>query len=146
MKRTTIKRSTKPIRRNARPRKRRRGSQAALGRLADKLWARLVRRNGVCELAGHPCKPGLKCSGVIQAGHGWSRRYRGTRWLPINGVAICSAHHVALTHDPIAWDDFLREFWGQPTYDALRKLAIRTTKDLDLPAIVAGLDGAVRLS
>ena len=121
----------KPAKRPRKPRtrlwKRRRGSKAALAREADKLWSSIVRTRGECEKPMTYRCPGPWCSGVIQAAHGLSRRYRNTRWLLINGFALCQAHHVYYTHRPIEWDEWLRWAWGQATYDELRKLALSPT-------------------
>jgi len=74
----------------------------------------------------------------LQGGHGLSRRYRGTRWLPINGVALCAKHHVVMTHDPLAWTAWLKAAWGLPVYEELERLARATAKP-DHAAIVAKL-------
>lgn len=120
------------IARRKRPRRRRRTAQAALGRQADWLWSRIVRSRGRCEI-------GAGCNGSLQAAHGFSRRYRGTRWNLLNGFCLCAGHHMAFTHDPLLWDDHLVSAWGLPVYEELRRLARRTTKDLDLEEIVAKL-------
>jgi len=94
-----------------------------LGRVADKLWSEIVRSRGECEVCSKR-PPGV----VLQGAHGFSRRYRGTRWLPINGFCLCSGCHVRYTHDPLAWDDFLRENWGALVREELRGLALLVTK------------------
>ena len=134
MKRTAIKRSVKPIARRTRPRRQRKTTRAALGRLADKLWSQIVRLAGECE-----CCSKRPPAVVLQGGHGFSRRYRGTRWNLLNGFCLCSGCHVRFTHDPIGWDNFLRVGWGAPVYREMRRLALRTSGDLDMPAIVAKL-------
>lgn len=132
--RKPLKRSVKPIARRTRPRKQRKATRAALGRLADKLWSQLVRLKGECDACGGR-PPGI----VIQGAHGFSRRYRGTRWNLMNGFALCSGDHVRFTHDPISWDDYLRAAWGESVYQEMRQLALKTSRDLDMPAIVAKL-------
>lgn len=133
-----LKRSTKPIARRTRPRKQRKSTRAALGRIADRLWSQIVRGRGECECCGQrPPAVGL------QGAHGFSRRYRGTRWALINGFCLCSGCHVRFTHDPIGWDDYLREAWGGGVYEELRFVAQRPAKDLDLAAVVARLEAEV---
>ena len=134
MKRTAIKRSVKPLARRTRPRRQRKTTRAALGRLADKLWSQIVRLKGECEACGK--RPP---SVVLQGAHGFSRRYRGTRWKLINGFALCSGCHVGYTHDSLAWDDYLVTAWGQEVYDELRDIATNRGGSVDLVATVAKL-------
>lgn len=82
----------------------------------DSLWGRLVRAKGRCEVCG-------KTDG-LQAAHGFSRRYGGTRWVLLNGFALCNGCHVRFTHDPLGWDAILRERWGEAPYEELRRLAL----------------------
>lgn len=110
----------KRIVRKCRPRKRRRGTKAAMAREADRLWSAMVRMRGACEMGGEH-------SGPLQGAHCFSRRYRNTRWLLINGVCLCAGHHVAMTHDPLAWDDWLRLTWGEGVYLELKRLAQKST-------------------
>ena len=83
----------------------------------DSLWARLVRAKGRCELCG-------KVEG-LQAAHGFSRRYGGTRWVPLNGFCLCNGCHIRYTHDALGWDVILRERWGESVYEELRRLALK---------------------
>ena len=117
----------KPAKRPRKPRprlrKRRKGSKAALAREADKLWSLIVRAKRYCE--GEPSGPA--CSGSLQAAHGFSRRYRNTRWLLVNGFALCAAHHVYWTHRPLEWLEWLTDEWGFSVYEELRRLALSPT-------------------
>lgn len=118
-----------------RPRRQRKGTPAAMAREADRLWSKIVRASGHCAF------PGLGIvdpphGGSLQAAHGFSRRYRNTRWLPINGFCLCAAHHVYFTYRPLEWDDWIRWQWGGLAYNELRLLALRTTK----PDVAAALD------
>jgi len=132
--RTPLKRSQAPIPRSTTKKgtrtSRRRKKRLSLSKQADTLWARIVHLAGRCE----------ECGSVerLQAAHGFCRRYRGTRWLPINGFCLCARHHVYWTHRPLEWDTWLRGAWGPGCYDELRRLALATAKP-DLPAIVAKL-------
>jgi len=126
-----IARSRKPISRKSRPRTRRKGKRASLAREADRLWSLIVRRRGTCEMDGTHAGP-------LQGAHGFSRRYRGTRWLLINGVALCAKHHVVMTHDPLAWTAWLKTAWGDLVYEELERIA-RMVSTPDHAAIVAQL-------
>ena len=108
----------------------RRKKRISLSKQADALWSKLVKLGGTCNLCGSTQR--------LQAAHGWSRRYRGTRWLPINGWCLCSGCHWRFTNDPIGWDNVMRGGWGQPVYDELRALALKTAKP-DFPEIIARL-------
>lgn len=120
----------KPIARHSKPRSRRKGKRASLARQADQLWSVIVRRGGKCE----------GCGGRehLQAAHGFSRRYRGTRWLPINGFCLCRGCHKRFTHDQLGWTAWLKERWGLPVYEELERRARAITKS-DHAAIVTEL-------
>jgi hypothetical protein len=139
LRRQPIARSTKPIKRGRpivkgrRPRKQRKGGKAALGRACDKLWSLIVRQHGSCKVC-EKAPPAV----VLQGAHGFSRRYRGTRWNLLNGFSLCSGCHVRLTHDPIGWDNWLRVAWGASIYAEMRRLAICGPKP-DLAAVHASL-------
>lgn len=92
-------------------------------READRLWSLVVRGSGEgCEMADrHPTFP---CGGPIQAAHGFSRRYRGTRYVLLNGFRICAAAHRYWTERPLEWDELLRERWGEVVYEEMRRLAL----------------------
>lgn len=116
------KRSAKPrkrIARGKRPRRQRKSAPAALAREADRLWSLLVRARGKCEAEGPHAGP-------LQGAHGFSRRYRHTRWALLNGFCLCAACHMRYTHDPLRWEGYLRDAWGDAVYDELRKIALRT--------------------
>lgn len=118
------------IARQTRPRKQRRGKRPSLAREADRLWSLIVKKCGRCEDCGR--------TDFLQAAHGFSRRYRGTRWLPINGFCLCRRCHMRWTHDPLGWTGWLRKRWGLPVYEELERLALTITKP-DHKAIVAKL-------
>lgn len=118
--------------RASRPRKQRKGKRASLARECDRLWSLIVRHS----LGGRSCISGS--SHLLQAAHGFSRKYRATRWLPINGFPLTAGEHWRYTNDPLAWDEFLREQWGQPVYDELRRVALKNEKQ-DMPAVLSAL-------
>lgn len=128
-----------PIQRRAIGRKRtpaRRKKRQSLSKRADALWAQVVKAPGRCVACGSTER--------LQAAHGISRRYRGTRWLPINGFCLCARHHVYWTHRPLEWDCYLQAAWGQPVYYELRLLALKKATP-DFPAIIAALSAEVRV-
>lgn len=131
---TRLRRLSKPIPRRAKSKgtrtPARRKKRMSLSKQADALWSKLVKLPGACEICTLPSR--------LQAAHGFSRRYRGTRWLPINGFCLCAGDHLTMTYNPIAWDDWLRARWGAPVYAELRRLALKTAKP-DFPAIIAAL-------
>jgi hypothetical protein len=116
--------------RKSRPRRQRKGKRASLAREADRLWGLIVRRCGRCE--------GCGSTQFLQAAHGFSRRYRGTRWLPINGFCLCRKCHMRWTHDPLGWTAWLKERWGATVYEELEQMARKIAKP-DHREIVAKL-------
>lgn len=83
---------------------------------------------------GH-CEHCFRKNAVLQGAHGFSRWYRATRWLEINGFSLCQGCHVYYTHRPLEWDSYLRVAWGQPVYDELRHAALKNAKQ-DMPAVL----------
>ena len=69
----------------------------------DTLFGQIVRSTGVC--AGR-CEG--KPSGVLQCAHGFSRRYRATRWDERNAWCLCQGCHLYWTLRPLEWDDWMR--------------------------------------
>jgi len=108
----------------------RRKKRLSLSKQADALWSQIVKEKGFCECCGK--REGL------QAAHGFSRRYRSTRWLPINGFCLCAGCHVRFTYDPLGWQKYLREAWGHDVYEELMDRAMVFAKP-DLKATVTAL-------
>lgn len=127
----------KPLRRS-RIAKRPKASRKKLARYADSLWSQIVRRRetGCVDTKAHAC------AGAFQAAHGFSRRYHATRWNLLNGFKLCAGAHVRYTYDPLAWDAFLREWWGEALYTELRTTAQGNAKQ-DLPQIVTALEAVL---
>lgn len=125
--------------RSVKPRKKRKGKRASLARECDRLWSLIVKCRIGCEALVLSCCENLySVFQSYQAAHGFSRRYRATRWLPINGFRLCRACHVYYTHRPLEWDVWLREAWGEPAYTELRYLALKNEKQ-DMPSVLAKL-------
>lgn len=116
----------------------RRRLKQATSKQCDILWSRLVKVPQRCHLKG---RDRVKCAGPFQAAHGFSRRYRGTRWDLLNGFCLCAGHHVFYTHHPIEWDDFLRSEWGGPFYEGMKLAALTVTRP-DLAQILAALQSS----
>ena len=82
---------------------------------ADRLFSKYVRlRDGRCRLCGET--QGLQCA------HLFSRRYRATRWDVRNAWALDARCHMKWTHDPLGWDDLLRQHLGGE-YEVLKTMA-----------------------
>lgn len=86
---------------------------------ADTLFSKLVRSRGVCEI-----KTDTECLGSLQCCHGFSRRYRATRWDSDNAWAGCARHHQYWTAHPIEWDDWMLRKLGMTQYASLRYRAM----------------------
>lgn len=125
-----------PIKRKARPKTKRGTKRASLVRQCDKLWGEIIRAKGPCIAA--VWEPGHVCGGPIQAMHGLSRSYHGTRWNLDNGLPGCRNSHMAWTKAPMRWARFLIDRWGITGYDAMWKQA-QAGKPKDMAAVLAGL-------
>jgi len=99
----------------------------------DDVFRDIMRSQGKC----HRCGRGPE-QVVLQCAHGFSRRYRGTRWLEEANFCLCSGCHMFFTWRPIEWDDYMRNTWGEETYEHYRALAQAITK-ADKPALYAQL-------
>jgi hypothetical protein len=91
----------------------------------DRMWSRAVKADGYCFFAG---KDHLKCKGWLQACHGISRTYRGTRFDLRNGLPGCASHHKYYTHRPLEWDRFLELYWGEELKTEMERTALAVTK------------------
>lgn len=127
--RKRIERNKQRIPRNKRPAKVRKTPRSKLKRMADKLWSLIVRAAGKCRVCG--------TSARLQAAHGFSRRYLGTRYDLRNGWCLCSGCHVFFTHRALEWDGWMRKELGE-IYEPLRKQALTVTTP-DYEAIIARL-------
>ena len=88
----------------------------------DGIFGKIMRSRGVCEYCGN-----TRDNSVLQCAHGFSRRYRGTRWTEEANFCLCSGCHVKFTYDPIRWDDWMRMKLGD-RYEPLRLQALAITK------------------
>lgn len=94
------------------------GSKTAAAAEADVLFGKIVRSPGRC----------VECGSVafIQCAHGFSRRYRATRWHLQNAWPLCSACHKRYTENPLKWEVWLHRVWGDEKYAEMRDLALNT--------------------
>lgn len=113
--------------------KRKKTKKQSITAVLDATCGELVRSRGHCEECG--------TSSDLQWAHGFSRRYRNTRWDTRNGFALCRGCHFRFTHRPLEWDDWLRAKWGDDLYDEIRALALSTEK-VDHAAVLASLRAA----
>lgn len=109
---------------------RKKPTQKQLVAKADALFSLIVRAPGRCENCGETQN--------LQCAHGFSRRYRNTRWDERNAWCLCRGCHMFFTHRPIEWDDWMIGHLGLPRYERLRSRAMSTEK-VDLPAVLARL-------
>ena len=89
----------------------------------DTLFSLIMRSKGRCDFCGKS-----RHVAVLQCLHGFSRRYRGTRWEEDANFCLCSGCHVMFTYDPIAWDNWMRAVWGDEKYWEVRRRAQAITK------------------
>lgn len=87
-------------------------------RRADRLVGDFVKaRDGGCVAKGHH-------NGSLQWAHIVSRRYRAVRWDPDNAVALCAAHHMSFTVNPLAWDVWVEQRIGADAYRLIKQRAL----------------------
>ena len=86
----------------------------------DDVFRDIMRSRGKC----HRCGRGREHGVILQCAHGFSRRYRGTRWTEEDNFCLCSNCHVFFTWRPIEWDNYMRNAWGEEKYDRIKAQAI----------------------
>ena len=88
----------------------------------DKAWAKGIRENanGICELCGSSTQ-------FLQSHHLLCCRHRPTRWLMLNGVALCPRCHkfgaYSVHRNPIYAIERFREIRGEKWYQQVKWLA-----------------------
>lgn len=101
---------------------------------ADKLFGRLIRKNGRCTVEG--------CANTsIQCAHVISRRYLTLRVDFGNAVPLCSSHHTFWTHRPLEWEEWANEHLDG-AYERNKQQALadlRAGVTVDWPAKLAEL-------
>jgi hypothetical protein len=97
------KRSPKPrkrVKRSIRPHAVRQTKRAAQERKLDSLWRVWILRGWQGPIACWECN----WEQATDAAHIVSRRYKRTRWHPLNGLALCRRCHARFTRNSMAWD------------------------------------------
>jgi hypothetical protein len=98
------KRSPKPrkrVKRSVRPHAVRQTKRAAQERHLDRLWRVWILRGGQGPI---PCWRKGCWEQATDAAHIVSRRYKRTRWHPLNGLPLCRDCHARYTRLPRKWD------------------------------------------
>ena len=88
---------------------------------------RRTDRDGVHRAKCHRCGRGFP-EASLQCAHGFSRRYRGTRWTEEANFCLCNKCHIFFTWRPIEWDDYMKNAWGEERYSEFRRQAQAITK------------------
>lgn len=101
----------------------------------DALFGKLVRLPGRCVICGSTDR--------VQCAHGFSRRYRAIRWDFRNAWPMCAAHHYKYTLNPLEWDDWLLDTWGELLYAEMRALALSGERP-DLKKLAESLRARVK--
>lgn len=100
---------------------------ATLRDRSDRLWSMIVRaRDRACVRCGE--RFGLEAAHII------GRRYRGTRWDPANGRALCRTCHVDVGSTAERWVEII----GLDEFHRLYRQAQQVTKP-DLELVYEGL-------
>ena len=122
----------KPTRRGKKTSKRRK-SRLALRKECDRRFAVAVK-----ERDGWACRA---CGSIhsIQCAHLVSRRYHATRWSMSNAVALCARCHMKYTYDPLAWDDWVADRFGDAIYAELRRVARQGVSHVDYEDVLKSL-------
>lgn len=78
--------------------------------------ARVRARDAVCRKCGS--------ERALQWSHWPSRSYLGTRWLDDGAVMHCAPCHVSFTYSALEHEAWMRETFGEPKVEALKKRAL----------------------
>ena len=98
----------------------------------DRIVGSLVRARGECEVCGNRVGP-------FNWAHGFSRRYLAIRWSLLNGFCLDRSCDYRMTMNPLRWDQFLREKWGESVYEELRMVALSSVEPPDYAEVLRGL-------
>lgn len=109
-------------------------TQSQLVRKADELFSLIVRRPGFCFICGDTFR--------LQCAHGFSRRYRTTRWALDNAWCLCSGCHTYYTHRPHEWEHWMQQQLGLRGYRSLQGRALAVGAKVDVAAVLEALEAA----
>lgn len=106
----------------------------------DKLFGKFIKQRD-----GHACQwPGCDRYDLdLQCHHLITRTYRKTRFEPDNGITLCRAHHMFVTHRPLENLDFAFSIIGEERYWELKHQAQSVVYKVDLAEVLAELKGKV---
>lgn len=117
-------------------------SYRKLQSVADELWSVWVRAYGpdceVCHVYFHPS--------AMQCMHGWSRRFKATRFHPDNTFRGCAPCHRRNTPAGPDWYDWMEQRLGSDKFRTTKRLAATRTKltTSDLHLVI--LDARTRIA
>lgn len=103
---------------------------------ADRLFSLLIRKVGVCQLAG---RDKVRCGGGLQCAHIVGRACFRIRWDTANALSLCAGHHVYYTHHPEDWREIVGELF--PEEWAYVSLERNKKWDKDIDGVLEGLQG-----
>ena len=93
----------------------------------DRIFSLYIReRDGwrcrKCKTPYHSPTSSLQCAHIM------GRRSKGTRWLPLNAIALCAGCHIHFTGQPLDFYDWLKAEIGERSLDQLRFKSKQPTK------------------
>lgn len=112
-----------------------RTSRMALRKKADDLF-----RDAVRERDGWACR-NCESTRLPQCAHIVSRRYNAIRWNLGNAVCLCKSCHMKFTQDPLGWEDWVNERFGEARLRNLKFMARQGVAKVDLERVVEVLGG-----
>ena len=86
----------------------------------DTAWAQVVKKGGVCVRCGKKEN--------LQAAHIASRNYHSTRWLPLNGLALCAGCHFFAHLNPVLFTEFVKSHLGRNKFKQLKLQIVEVRK------------------
>jgi hypothetical protein len=93
-------------------------TQTCMTNRLDAIWREIIKLKGKCDKCGN-----TKDCCQLQAAHIYSRNNRATRWVIINGLALCAKDHRWAHQNPTEFADFVINKLGFDVYQDLKKLA-----------------------
>ena len=89
----------------------------------DLLWSNVVRERDGWRCQWPLCARSRAGGAQIEAAHILSRRYKQTKWMTVNGIALCWLHHQWASDHDTEWQAFGKESVGEEIYLRLLILA-----------------------
>lgn len=101
-------------------------NRKTLEKQCDDLWSKRVKARD-----GNRCQyPGCtKYGDEMESHHIWSRRHHGSRYLPDNGITLCTADHRAAEKHPVEFRQLMEDMYlGVDRLAEITLAARRVTK------------------